>query len=280
MSALFCVTFTVLLPCVTSSLAASQDVPASGSERKPPNIILFVGDDIGWDDVPWHNNNTTLAPNLAWLAATGIRLERHYTQPICSPTRAALLTGKYVTRLGWQHANPQNGEDRGLPRDVKLLPAHLKYRGYSTHMLGKWHLGFCSYDHTPVKRGFDTFYGHYGSGLEYCEKTKDGFFDFRYNSLNSSSGEVMDDLLWDTAVGTDECYATGKGYYGEQLKGRARQIVQDHDPDKPLFMYYATQNIHYPYKVPQRFLDLYETGEHDKQAQKSRRTVLAMMSAL
>ena len=273
---LCCAILIVVVNVVLLPRATCQDVVKAG-KQKPPNIVLFLGDDIGWDDVPWHNNNTTLAPNLAQLAATGIRLERHYTQPICSPTRAALLTGKYVTRLGWQHANPQNGEDRGLPRDVKLLPSHLKDRGYSTHMLGKWHLGFCSFDHTPVKRGFDTFYGHYTVGLEYCEKTKDGYFDFRYNSLNSSSGEVMDDLLWDTAVDADECYATEKGYYGEQLKGRAREIVEEHDVDKPLFMYYATQNIHFPYKVPQRFLDLYETGES---VSEKRKTVLAMMSAL
>ncbi|CAC5416714.1 ARSB [Mytilus coruscus] len=129
-----------------------------GKTNRRPHIVLVVSDDQGWNDVSWHNPEV-LTPNMDNLAKQGVRLENHYVHPQCSPSRGAILTGKYSHRLGLQFGAIIPNEAKFLPESATLLPEKLKEMGYSTHMTGKWHLGDCNKNFLPTTRGFDSFTG-------------------------------------------------------------------------------------------------------------------------
>ena len=114
----------------------------------------------GWNDVSWHNPNIH-SPILEQLAASGVLLDQYYVQPTCSPSRVAMMTGKYPYRVGRQHMYIKPLMPTGIPVNVPLMPDYFKKAGYMTHAIGKWHLGFCHQNYTPTYRGFDTFYGFY-----------------------------------------------------------------------------------------------------------------------
>jgi len=122
-----------------------------------PNIVFILADDIGVNDVSW-NKASAPTPTLGSLAEQGVILESAYTLPVCSPSRAALMTGVYPFRFGFQRGFGRNVPE-GLPVDLKLLPKYLQEVGYSTHGFGKWHLGYCSDSYHPTNRGFHTFEG-------------------------------------------------------------------------------------------------------------------------
>ncbi|MEM1443826.1 MAG: sulfatase-like hydrolase/transferase, partial [Verrucomicrobiota bacterium] len=124
-----------------------------------PNIILFISDDMGWNDVGYHGSAVE-TPHLDQLAAEGLELDRFYVHPICSPTRAALMTGKLPVRFGITGPLSNSG-DRGLPVEETLLSDVFREAGYDTTLIGKWHLGSGESFH-PNARGFDHFYGHLG----------------------------------------------------------------------------------------------------------------------
>ncbi|CAN7943622.1 unnamed protein product, partial [Ixodes hexagonus] len=121
----------------------------------------------GWDDVSFHGSSQIPTPNLDALAADGITLHNYYVQPMCTPSRAALMTGLYPIRTGMQHWVIRSPEPWGLPLELKLMPEHLKDLGYSTHLVGKWHLGYFKKEYTPTYRGFDSFYGYYNGYIDY-----------------------------------------------------------------------------------------------------------------
>src|SRR4029079_15972283 len=115
--------------------------PASAQPSPPrPNIVYIVADDLGWKDVGYHGSDIK-TPNIDKLAETGARLEEYYVQPMCTPTRAALMTGRYPMRYGLQTAVIPSGGTYGLATDEFLLPELLKAAGYQTAIVGKWHLG-------------------------------------------------------------------------------------------------------------------------------------------
>ena len=115
-------------------------IGAVSCARAQPNIILVLADDLGWNDVSW-NNPSMPTPTLARLASEGLRLDQAYSQQVCTPSRAALLTGKYPFHIGRQKRALKPLQPTGLQLNLTTLPQELKKLGYKTHIVGKWHLG-------------------------------------------------------------------------------------------------------------------------------------------
>ncbi|XP_012279683.1 arylsulfatase B [Orussus abietinus] len=226
----------VLLVVFLGSIAISLSSPGrpygspdNGYEESPrnrrPNIIVILADDMGWNDVSFHGSDQIPTPNIDALAYNGVILNSHYVPALCTPSRAALMTGKYPIHLGMQHSVILEPEPRGLPLSEKLLPEYLKEAGYRTHAIGKWHLGYHRREYTPTYRGFDSHFGYWNGLQDYyshvVEATFAGYrgFDMRRNTS----------VAWDTA---------GK-YSTDLFTEEAVSLIDHHDPKDPLFLYMA-----------------------------------------
>lgn len=140
--------------------AATEAVPSK------PHVVLLVLDDAGWADVGYHGGDFP-TPNIDRLARGGVRLEGVYVMPQCSPTRSALLTGRYSFRTGMQHFTTIfPGSEAAVPLEVPMLPEIMQINGWSTHMIGKWHVGYASVANTPTGRGFNSFVGYLQGQIE------------------------------------------------------------------------------------------------------------------
>lgn len=202
------------------------------SEAIRPHIVIFLADDLGWNDVSFHGSDQVPTPNLDALAYNGVILNRHYVQPVCTPSRSALLTGRYPIHTSMQGAPTLAAEPNGLPLDFKILPEYLKDLGYRTHMVGKWHLGYFREPYTPLRRGFETFLGCYNGYTGYydyiVEAGNDGIV---YNGLDLRRNETS---AWDL-VGK---YAT------DVFTNEAIRVIKSHPTNEPLFLYMAYTAVH------------------------------------
>ena len=138
----------------------------TAARQSQPNIIYILADDLGWADVGFHGSDI-LTPNIDELAKSGARLEQFYVQPMCTPTRAALMTGRYPLRYGLQTLVIPASLSYGLPTDEWLLPQALKEAGYTTAIVGKWHLGHAKREFWPKQRGLDYQYGAQLGEIDY-----------------------------------------------------------------------------------------------------------------
>jgi arylsulfatase A-like enzyme len=209
-------------------LGATDDPPAPA---KSPHIILFLADDMGWGDVGFHGG-TIPTPHLDRLARDGVRLEQFYVQPVCTPTRGALLTGRYPMRLGLQLGVVRPWAMHGLPLDERTLPGALREVGYATAICGKWHLGHAAPEWLPTRRGFDRQYGHYNGALDYFTHIRDGGHDWHEND----------------AANHDEGYAT------DLIAKSAIETIAGHDPARPLFLYVPFNAPHTPLQAPEDWI--------------------------
>lgn len=226
------------LAVLTASLLTVQ-----AAESKP-NILLIVGDDMGYSDVGFHKCKDIPTPNLDALAASGVRFTSGYvTGPYCSPTRAGLLTGRYQTRFGHEF-NP--GGANGLPVTESTIANHLKTGGYVTGIVGKWHLGSQQMMH-PQARGFDEFFGFLGGAHSYF-----------------NAGGIM--------RGTTQIKELD--YTTDAFGREAVAFVEKHKAE-PWFLYLAFNAVHTPMNATDDRLAKFPNVE-DKQ----RRTYDAMMLAM
>jgi len=240
-------------------LQISQIVLGDNDSSKPlPNIVIMLADDLGWHDLSWHNPRV-ISPHLAVLANDGIVLEQHYSQQVCSPTRGALLTGRYPIHIGLNEGIISPMEPHGLPTDVETLADLLLAAGYSTHAVGKWHLGFCNSAFLPTNRGFQHHYGYWLGAQDYYLHTRSVGHDEGY--------DFRDDLEVDRSA---------EGNYSTELYGnRAAQIIRAHNQEKPLFLYLPFQAVHGPLQVPQKYEELYADVPDNH-----RQTYLGMVTAM
>ena len=212
-------------------LAVSQ-AQAQGAPR--PNIVHIVSDDQGWKDVGF-NGSDILTPNIDRLANTGMQLTSFYALPMCTPTRAAIMTGRYPFRYGLQTGVIPSGGGYGLAIDEVLMPQALKEAGYRTAMIGKWHLGHAKKEFWPRQRGFDSTYGPLVGEIDHFTHKSHGVTDwYRDNALVEEPG-------YDTTLFGDE----------------AVRLVSGHDPKTPLYLYLAFTAPHTPYQAPEEYLARY-----------------------
>ena len=220
-------------------LAVSASDLFSGSavaaDAPRPNIVYIVSDDQGWKDVGFHGSDIR-TPNLDELAAKGAKLEQFYAQPMCTPSRAALLTGRYPHRYGLQTLVIPSAGTYGLATDEWLLPQALQGAGYETSIVGKWHLGHADRKYWPQARGFDHQYGPLLGEIDYFTHSAHGVRDwFRNNE------PVVEE-----------------GYVTELIGSDAVRVIEQHDTSKPLFLYLTFTAPHSPYQAPQAWLDRYK----------------------
>jgi hypothetical protein len=164
---------TKLMQSISATTSTTSTSSTTSTKSMLPHIIFILIDDLGYCDYAWTgcNGSNVLSPHLSSLAANGTVLGNYYVNPICTPTRASLLTGRYPIHLGLQHGTIHDAYPIGVPMNETLLPELLKKQGYRTHIVGKWHLGFYQKQYTPEHRGFDTHYGYYTGNEEYWNHT-------------------------------------------------------------------------------------------------------------
>ena len=173
-------------------------------------------------------------------------LDQYYAQPKCSPSRAALMTGLYPYKLSLQRGAIGDFRPMGLPTQVRTLPEVLRSAGYSTHLVGKWHLGYCHLDYTPIRRGFDTFYGMMSQQSDHYT---------REQAVNKYTGSGYDHWR-DSNVSYE-----GAGLYSTNLwEEETVRLVNSRNSSTPWFIELSLTAAHSPFQVPERFSDIYRAG--------------------
>ena len=220
------------LSVLSSSVAARA---GSASDRKSPNVVLIMTDDQGWGDIRSHGNDEIDTPVMDKLAADGARFDRFFVSPVCAPTRASLLTGRYHLRTG------THGVTRGyetMRSDEVTITEALKQAGYATGCFGKWHNG-AHYPQHPNGQGFDEFLG-------FCAGHWNNYFD----TTLERNGEPI----------------RTKGYISDVLTTAALRFIRE-NKHKPFFCYLPYNAPHSPFQVPDKYFDKYKArGFDDKTA--------------
>ncbi|KAL1504270.1 hypothetical protein AB1Y20_010679 [Prymnesium parvum] len=217
--------------------------------QPPKHVVLIVADDLGYADLGYTGSNIS-TPHIDRLAADGVKLSNFYVQRACSPSRAALLTGRYNIRYGFQSGVLTDRNNYSLPLEETLLPQFVRRSVPSAcHMVGKWHLGYQRWEHTPTFRGFDSFLGYYSGDEDYFAHTGDcGGFDL-HDERSARCGPNCSRHMWEA-----------QGVYSTHLfTSRAVSIIEAHDPVKEgsLFLYLPYQAVHVPDQVPAAYMAPY-----------------------
>lgn len=223
------------LRCIAPVLALILLCAVARAANKP-NIIHIVADDLGWKDVGFNGATDIKTPNLDALAKGGAKFTQFYTQSMCTPTRAALMTGRYPFRYGLQTIVIPGPANYGLDTTEFLMPQCLKEAGYTTAIIGKWHLGHADIKYWPRQRGFDYQYGAMIGELDYFTHSDAGVLDwFRNNKPVRETG------------------------YTTQLIGAdAVKFIHQQSEDKPFYLYLTFNAPHTPYEAPQEYIDRFK----------------------
>jgi arylsulfatase A-like enzyme len=243
------------------AFASAAALRAQTAARRP-NVVVIVADDMGIGDLGCYGASDSRTPNLDRLAADGIRFtDWHANSPVCSPSRASLLTGQYPQHCGIPQIlfSKADFNVHGLKAGEHTLPSELKKAGYRTAAVGKWHLG-SSPESRPMAQGFESFFGFYSGWIDY--------YSHRYYTLG---GEPIFHDLWrnEEEVFHDPEYQT------ELLGKEAASFIGRQSAAQPFFLYLAFGAPHYPMIAPQKYLDRFP-----KTMDRDRRLHLAMIAAL
>jgi arylsulfatase B len=227
---------------------AFTTVPVFSDDR--PNVIVMVADDLGWNDVGFHGGDIE-TPSLDRLAAEGMELNRFYTTPICSPTRAALMTARDPIRLGIAYGVILPWDNIGVHPDEHFMPQSFQSAGYQTAMVGKWHLGHAQMSYHPNNRGFEHFYGHLHTEVGfYPPFANTGGKDFQRNGVSIE----------------------GDGYETFLLADEVSRYIRERDQSKPFFVYMPFIAPHTPLDAPQELQDKYKDINTDLEPSRAKGT--------
>ena len=228
---------------------------------KKPNVIVIMTDDQGYGDLGCMGSKDLKTPNIDALAESGVRFTSMYSaSPVCSPSRASLLTGRYPCRAGVRAILAGHRRASGLTPKVPTLATALKKEGYATGICGKWHLGLKD-ECRPNSNGFDEFSGFLAGCLDYYSHI------FYYGMSDGGVNPTHD--LWENEK---EVYANGE-YLTERITRKSVDFINRHK-DKPFFLYVAYNAPHYPMHAPEKYLDRFPDLPWD------RRIMAAMISAV
>ena len=223
------------------------------STTKKPNIVIIMADDLGWNDVGFHGSEIK-TQNLDKLAESSLILDRFYVNPICTATRAALMTGRHPSRYGMSQGVIWEWTKTGLPRQEKTIAQTLKENGYFTAIVGKWHLGHYKKEYLPTQRGFDYHYGFYGGTIDY--------FTHKYR----------DALDWHR----NEVPLKEEGYSTDLIGKEAIKLINNNDYDSsPLFLFVSFNAPHSPLQAKEEDIEDYQEIEDE-----GRRTYAAQVQSM
>lgn len=278
---------TLGVAALAATAVATAAQPAAAAERRP-NVIVILADDLGYGDTSIYGSRVIKTPNIDALAADGVRFTSGYvTHPVCAPSRAAILTGRYQQRFGYEF-NPV-GRDRrgGVALSETMLPAVLKSAGYRTAMVGKWHLGQAAGYH-PLDRGFDEFFGMTGGASSFMIDPQAG--DEAHTPPGSEASEratAADPLPPDATLAQRVQYARRvspitrgrdvvevRDYLTDAFTADAVRFIGE-NRDKPFFLYLSYNAPHTPLQATKKYIDRYRHVED-----KGTRVYAAMVSAL
>jgi arylsulfatase A-like enzyme len=211
------------------ALVAFAPHPAAAQR---PNIVLIITDDVGYGDIGSYGAKDIRTPNIDKLAAEGVRLTDFYAMPQCTPTRAALITGRYQQRARLERALGTAGPalEMGLPATGRTLPRLLKNSGYATGLVGKWHLGFKP-EFGPNAHGFDYFFGFLSGLIDFYAHTR--------------GGDGAHDLYENTTPVHED------GYMTDLITGKAIRFIEQRKA-QPFFLEIAYNAAHWPFQPPDR----------------------------
>lgn len=232
-------------------LPMAQVAVAQGPNERP-NILFILADDLGYADVGFNGGKEIKTPHIDKLAEAGARLGQFYVQPVCSPTRAALMTGRYPMRHGLQVGVVRPWAQYGLPLEERTLPEALKEAGYTTAIMGKWHLGHFQPAYLPLQRGFDFQYGHYNGAIDYFTHNRDGGHDWHRNDKASYD----------------------PGYSTHLLANEAARFIREKGGRQPFYLYVPFNAVHAPHQAPDKYTEPYS------QLKEPRRTYAGMLAAM
>ena len=226
--------------------AFSASVTVEDDDAPRPNILVFLSDDMGWGQPGFNGGTEVATPNLDRIADEGVKLTQFYVQPLCSPTRASLLTGRYPWKNGME-LRPSVAASQGMLTDERTLAEALRDSGYATWIVGKWHLGQWHSRHLPLQRGFEHHYGHYSGEIDsftlHRGRDRRGILDWHRN----------------------ERPVVESGYSTFLMAREAIELIQRHDDVNPFFLYLPFNAVHNPNDAPQEYIDLYADSPEPKQ---------------
>ena len=224
-------------------------------ETLKPNIVFIMADDLGYGELGCYSCQDIHTPNIDFLAEEGVRFTDFYANaPVCSPTRAALLTGRYQQRLGMDDALSYQEMGRGLAVDGETIADALKSAGYSTGLFGKWHVGY-DFERRPLQQGFDYFFGILGGNHHYFKHMdRIGVYD-----------------LW---FGNDTIIRNG--YTTHLITEEAIEFIED-NKEYPFFLYLSHLAPHFPYLGPMDSLKDVRPNHKSWQKEEDPQTYISMV---